>query len=296
MIETLDIKSLALFYYTFQGGTLTTAGRMLGLSQSAASRQLGQLEKALGFALFHRDRGRLLPTSDATILFRDVEQFMAVSAHLHAVVSDIADYRKGEIRIVTPPSFGEAILPPILSEFLTQFPGIHVTIESFRSVQAMKLIANRSVDLGILPLATIDPDLTARHLVSCPMACVLPRTHALAASPVLDPKALAGEPMILLGTGQPVRRHIDTLFAQAGARLQVRVETRTVSSACALAAQGIGITVVNALLARHYLGDTLVSRPIEGLPPAVYGIVTPKDSQPSRLTRSFTDIAHAHFA
>ena len=67
------IKTLEAFREIIQLGSVTSAARALGLSQPAVSRLLAQFETGLGFKLFHRSKGRLLPTSQALLLYEEVD-------------------------------------------------------------------------------------------------------------------------------------------------------------------------------------------------------------------------------
>ena len=68
-----DLHALRAFVAIVRHGTVTAAGRELGLTQPATSRLLAKIERQIGFALFHRDRGRLTPTADALLLFEEAE-------------------------------------------------------------------------------------------------------------------------------------------------------------------------------------------------------------------------------
>src|SRR5690349_18827847 len=68
------IRQLEAFRATMQAGTVSGAAVLLGVSQPAASRLLGRLEKELNLTLFDRTKGRLAPTPEAQILYDQVER------------------------------------------------------------------------------------------------------------------------------------------------------------------------------------------------------------------------------
>jgi DNA-binding transcriptional LysR family regulator len=291
-----DLRALRAFRSIVRSGTVTAAGRELGLTQPATSRLLAQLERSLGFELFHRDRGRLVPTNDALLLFEEVELALGGIDHVQGLAEDIARFRVGRLRLVAPPSFTEGVLPEIAAAFLKRFPDVHLSIDS-RSVEtARKLIASRGVDAGFVRMPIDRTDLTAETVVASASICVLPRGHRLARERVLDPARLRGEPLILLGAGRQSRMQIEAAFAEAGVTPRVRIDTHTIGSACGLAARGVGITIVNALLARPYLRDGLVARPFHPEMRHEYAYATAAVPGPTRLAREFLVETRAWFA
>lgn len=132
-----------------------------------------------------------------------------------------------------------------------------------------------------LPIDGID--LEAETLVASGSVCILPEGHSLASHDALTPPVLYGHPLVLLGAGRQWRAQVDQAFAQYGLRPTVAIETHTHGSACALAARGIGIAIVNTLLARSYIRPPLVERPFEPMILHEYAFVTSALSRPSRL-------------
>jgi DNA-binding transcriptional LysR family regulator len=296
MKRDVDLRALRAFRSIVRTGTVTAAGRELGLTQPATSRLLAQLERDMGFELFHRDRGRLVPTSDALLLFEEVELALGGVDHVAELVENIARFRVGRLRLVAPPSFTEGVLPEIVAAFLTRFPDVHLSIDS-RSVETTRMmIATRAVDAGFVKMPLDRPDLAAESVVLSHSVCVLTREHPLAAQPALEPRLLRGEPLILLGAGRHSRAQIDAAFAEAGVAPRVRIDTHTIGSACGLAARGVGIAIVNALLARPYLRDGLVALPFRPELRHEYAFVTAAVPGPTRLAREFLLETRAWFA
>lgn len=287
MKRDIDLRALRAFRSIVRTGTVTAAGRELGLTQPATSRLLGQFERDIGFELFHRDRGRLVPTADALLLFEEVELALGSVGYVQDLIDNIETFRVGRLRLVAPPSFSEGVLPEIVAAFLARFPDVNLSIDS-RSVETAKtMIATRAVDAGFVKMPIDRPDLAGEVIVSSESVCVLPRNHRLAGEAELDPRRLQGEPLILLGLGRRSRAQIETAFAESGVIPRVRIDTHTIGSACALAARGVGVAVVNGLLARSYLREGLVARPFRPELRHEYAFVTAANPGPTRLAREF---------
>ena len=285
--STLGVRALSTFAEVIRTGSATAAAHNLGMTQPGVSRIIAQLEGAVGFELFYRDRGRLVATKDGLALADEVELALAGLNRVESLAADIATSAVGELRIVAPPSFAEGVLPDIVASFLRRFPGVRFSLDS-RSIDTAKtMIATRVVDCGFMKLPLNDGALRCDPLIRNGSACALPGDHPLAAHSILTPDLLDREPLILLGLGRQWRAQVDTAFALSGRRPRVAIETHTHGSACALASRGVGIALVNELLARNYIRAPLVLRPFAPDIDHEYGFVTSALSQPSRLVQEF---------
>jgi DNA-binding transcriptional LysR family regulator len=294
--DAIGLRALRSFAEIIRTGSATAAGRNLGMTQPAVSRIIAQLETTVGFELFYRDRGRLVPTKDALLLAEEVELALAGLQRVDSLVRDIAISATGELRVVAPPSFSEGLLPDMVAAFVARNPGVRFNLDS-RSVDTTKaMIATRVADCGFMKLPIDEPDLEAETLIASGSVCVMPDTHPLAGHTSLCPTDLHGHPLILLGAGRQWRAQIDQAFAQYLLRPTVAVETHTHGSACALATRGMGIAIVNALLARSYIRSPLIACPFEPPIRHEYAFVTSALSHPSRLTLEFREEARRYLS
>ena len=292
-LSTLGVRALETLAEVMRTGSATSAATSLGMTQPGVSRTLAQIESAIGFELFYRDRGKLVPTKDGLLLAEEVEFALAGLRRVSNLANDIANSAAGELRVVAPPSFTDGVLPDIVASFLRKHPGVRFNLDS-RSLETSKaLIATRVVDCGFMKMPVAGGDLHCEPLVSSGSGCVLRADHPLAAHAVLTPGLLRGEPLILLGSGRQWRIQVDQAFDTFNLRPTVAIETHTHGSACALASRGVGVAIVNTLLAQSYVREGLVRRTFD--PPILhqYAFVTAVNAQPSRLVAAFLEEARA---
>jgi DNA-binding transcriptional LysR family regulator len=259
----INLRGLESFREIIRSGSATAAARQLGLSQPAVSRLIAQLEREIGFRLFHRVKGRLVPTPQAQLLFEEVDVAFQGIERVQALVRDVNEMNTGQLRIVAPPSFAEGPLVPIISEFMKAHPKVGVSLDSRTRPTTMNLVATRTADCGFGKLPIEHAGIRTRPLVVNGSACALASSHRLARRRVLTPVELSGENVILIGRGNEARRKVEEAFAAAGATLRVQLETHNVGAACAFAAAGMGVAIVNEMLARAYVGRGIVLRPFK---------------------------------
>jgi DNA-binding transcriptional LysR family regulator len=292
----IGLRALTTFRAIIKEGSVTAAARDVGLTQPAASRLLAQMEETVGFELFYRDKGKLIPTPDGLLLFDEVNRALDNIDRVNGLARDIAEFRVGQLKLVAPPSLLEGILPGIAADFLEQYPKVRLTIDSPSIEAAKALIASRAVDAGFVKLPLNRPDLEAETVMVNETACVMTQDHPLAKHKVIKPSMLDGVPLIQLGLGSSGRTQIDAAFAQVGVRSDVRVETHTVSSACALAARGVGVALVNEALGQAYIRKGIVLRRFSPSVRHEYAFVTSTAAAPSRLVLAFLALTRNHLA
>lgn len=292
--QTIRLRAMRIFHAIVRLGSVTGAARAHGLSQPAASRLLAQLERDVGFELFHRDRGRLLLTADGLLLHQEVERALDNVDRVQSLARDISDFSVGHLRLVAPPSFLEAILPDMIGRFLEQYPQVHLSIDSHGVEVAKAMIASRAVNAGFVKLPHNREDLRTETVLVSESACVLPRDHPLAARETVSAADMRGLPLILLGQGQRFRAQVEAAFAEVGVVPRVKVETHTVASACALASRGVGIAIVNERLARAYVREGAVLRRFTPGIRHEYGFATSAASGPDRLAEAFLGVVRAN--
>ncbi len=288
--QPIRLRAMRIFHAIVRLGSVTGAARAQGLSQPAASRLLAQLERDVGFELFHRDRGKLLLTADGLILHQEVERALDNVERVQSLARDISDFRVGHLRLVAPPSFLEAVLPDLIQRFLELYPQVHLSIDSHGVEVAKAMIASRAVNAGFVKLPHNRADLRTETVLVSESACVVPAGHPLAQQDTVDAGDLRGVPLILLGQGQRFRSQVETAFADAGVVPRVKVETHTIASACALASRGVGVAIVNETLAQAYVRSGAVLRRFTPSIRHEYAFATSTNSAPDRLAAAFLDV------
>jgi DNA-binding transcriptional LysR family regulator len=188
----------------------------------------------------------------------------------------------------------EGLIADVVAEFLDAHPGVHLTLESHAPDQSKELVATRLVDCGIGKMPIDHPGIVHEPFVRVDTVCAMPTDHPLRKLRQVTPDDLRGEPLVLLGQGRTSRALIEAAFRQYGIAPQVRVETHTVGAACACAARGMGIAIVNGLMARQYAHRGVVLRRFE--PRIVHELVfmTPATMPRPRLTQAFFNACREH--
>jgi DNA-binding transcriptional LysR family regulator len=257
----MNFRQVEAFRAVMITGSASRAADLLQVSQPAISRSVLELEKATGFQLFDRVRGRLVPTAEGQLFFRDVETTFQGLDRLRISAARIRDFGTGDIRIASLAALGSTLVPHALRLFRQKHPAIAVTLQVAASSTVRELVMSSRFDVG-LAADEIDVAGLEHQLFATPKAvCAMANDHRLCERQVITPEDLHDEPFIALSPEDTVRRKLDKVFQSSNVRPKVVAETPNSSTVCALAMEGLGIGLVNPYAADGYSARGVVFKP-----------------------------------
>ena len=162
----MDWDRLRIFHAVADAGSLTHAGDVLHLSQSAVSRQIRSLEDELNATLFHRHARGLILTEQGELLF-DATRHMA--KRLDAAAARIRDSEEevfGELRVTTTIGFGSLWLAPRLPSLYEKYPNLKIDLMLEERVLDLPM---READVAIRMKEPSQADLIRKRLMNIRM-------------------------------------------------------------------------------------------------------------------------------
>ena len=244
------------------------AAESLAVAQPALSRQIAQLETALGSPLFVRSRRRVELTAAGRLLAERVEPLLRALAGVPAELRALAQGQVGRVRVAFTGLAMATVLPGILREFRRRFPGIRVELnESPTSAQLTSLQAG-DLDCGFFHPDAPTPGLQTRLLLREKNGVLLPADHGLAGRPHLRLRDLAATPFVLFPRSHNPGFYDQMLaaFARAGVTPRIAEEVWPRANGIGLVRSGLGATFMCPSEA-HLLPPEVVFRPLEGPAP-----------------------------
>jgi DNA-binding transcriptional LysR family regulator len=246
----LNFRHIEVFRAIMLTRTMNAAAQMLGASQPGLSRMMKHLEGRLGFLLFDRVRGRLVPTAEANALFLEIEHIHHSIENLDHVVARLGAGENLVFRLGASPSLGRGFAPELLRGLQDAYPQLLIQFDIL-SVEQMTdtLVAGHSE--YALSVYVIDhPNVISTHLGETPLVAVLPAAHPLSAKKSLTIRDLVGERLVSFAADTPHGRAISEMCQRADAKLTISTRVRFAETACAFVARGLGVTVVDEQTAR----------------------------------------------
>lgn len=157
----MKLEDLTLFALASRHGSLTAAGRELGLSPAAASARLSSLEKTLGTSLMARTTRSLSLTEDGAAFLAHAQIALEALENGRAALSASQATPSGVLRATLPGPFGRKHILPFLSEFREAYPQVRLDLHA--SDDVVNLI-EEGYDLGIRIGVAPDSALIKTHL------------------------------------------------------------------------------------------------------------------------------------
>lgn len=288
----MNLKQLEAFKAIMATGSTIGAATRMGLSQSAVSRLLSQFEEALGFALFLRRKGRLTATPEAEELLHEVDTLVDNMQRVERLAGELRLGRSARslLRVAVPTSMAQHLLPRIIAEFLRDREDTVVELLTGSYDALERAVLDRSADFAFVRLPTEQQDFDIIPVLETEGVCVMPRGHALCDKEVITPEDLRDTPLVLLGRQRNLRNELDQVFRAAHITPNVRVEVHAVSGACALVAEGIGVSIINGLLASDFSYLPIERRPFRPVLPYAFGLAWRNDVPRSRVASAFAEL------
>ena len=158
----MDWDKLRIFHAVADKGSLTHAGDVLHLSQSAVSRHIRALEESLNVTLFHRHARGLILTEQGELLFDATTQLVKRLDATAARIRDSEDEVFGELRVTTTVGFGTLWLAPRLTALYQKYPELKIDLMLEERVLDLPM---READVAIRMKEPSQADLIRKRLM-----------------------------------------------------------------------------------------------------------------------------------
>jgi DNA-binding transcriptional LysR family regulator len=245
-----SLTALRVFREVADRGTLTAAAEALGYTQSAVSRQIAALERAVGAPLLQRrhDGVRLTPAGQVVLrrVATVIDQIEATARELAGIPDEQSMVRLGWFA-----SAGAVLVPRALAELRRTHPGISVLSREGSTPALVRALRAGTVDLALVassppyrPLDSETPALLVDTLTERALLVAVPQAHPFARGEFIDAADLRGQRWIA-GTGND---RVLGVWPGLEERPDVVHSARDWLAKLQLVAAGLGITTVPAAL------------------------------------------------
>ena len=239
----LDTKLLKTFLALADERSFTSAGKTLGLTQSAVSQQIRLLERELGAELVIRSNKLVGLTSAGEILRQSAHRILDNLDQARSLIAERSTNGGGRLSIGAPPVVCQALMPPVVAAFSKRFPATHLSITSLDQSNAVDRLIRRDVDFAIMLAPVRHKALATAEAGRDEVVVVASEQSPLSRLQRLQASDLQSQAMIL-----PPNPNIDYaawsgFMLESGVFPRITLETDSLELAIALARAGLGITV-----------------------------------------------------
>ncbi|HFO0262531.1 LysR family transcriptional regulator [Serratia marcescens] len=242
-----SLKQLRVFVAIARHGSFSRAGEAIGLTQSAVSHSVKELEAEVGVRLLDRTTREVVLTDAGLRLANRVERLLD---ELQTTLLDVRSFgvqRSGTVRVATSQTISAHLMPQCIAAGEREYPEIRIMLRDQAQQQVLHSVRNAEVDFGIV----VDPvqavDLECEAVLHEPFLLLCRDDHPFAEQQEVRWSALNGCRLVLQDYASGSRPLIDSALRQQGVEAQVVQEIGHPATLFPMVAEGIGISIFPAL-------------------------------------------------
>lgn len=259
----LTLRQIEVIRAIMVSGTIAGAADLLNVSAPGISRLMKYTESSLKLRLFHRHRGRYLPTPEASDIFECINDVYRSVGRLQYAVSRIEQGYSHRVNLAAVPSIGRYLAPRAIASLQRKYQKLEIFFDILKIEEAVESITLRRVDVVALSFRFDHPGIAFMPLTAGRLVCVVPHDHPLAARASVSLKDLAAWPLIGVDPSDPYGNLMAEAFRQRGLNYPLSIRVRFGQSACALVGNGLGISVLDQFTVAGESPDKVRVLPIE---------------------------------
>lgn len=232
----------------------TRAAESVHVAQPSLSQQIRALERELGAELFHRARGHITLTDAGEVLLPLARRILADAETARREVQEVAQLRRGRVRLGAPPSLCASLVPDVLKDFHRRYPGVDLVVHEDGSQDLVRVLAAGELDLALIitPLPVQAPALATEELLREELVAVsAPSDPAPVRRAQLRIEDLRGRPMVMFRRGYDLREYTLAACRAAGFEPAFSVEGGEMDAVLGFVRAGLGLAVVPSMVAER---------------------------------------------
>ncbi|HVZ32927.1 MAG TPA: LysR family transcriptional regulator [Polyangiaceae bacterium] len=249
----MDLQKLRAFSVIAAEGNITRAARRLSTSQPAVSKQLAELEEAVGTALFHRLPRGVRLTEAGEILQRHAARIFAAESAAEAELAELSGLTRGRLSVGASITIGNYLIPHVFSAFHREYPQVKLELEIANTSVIQAMVLDDRVDLGLTEGFVAREQLATEAIHYDEMVAIAAPGHPLLAQKSVRARELANFPFISRERGSGTRDVIEAALHELGVDLEPAMALGSAEAIKNVIASGAGVAVVSRLAVEREL-------------------------------------------
>ena len=247
----VTLRQLDIFLNVVEQGHLTNVARKMGLSQSAVSMSIKELENILGRPLFDRINKKLILNEVGRNFHQAVEPIYHKLADIEYEFQNTVN--KGTVRVGASTTIVDYLIPRIACRYMSEYPDVRIQLKEGNTRDIAGLVKHGELDMGFVEGRVNDPDLI-KEVIGDDELIVVTANEAIASkSWFID--ELARERWVLREEGSGTRAIFLDYIKERAPDLNIFMELGHTESIKSLLQSGKALTCVSALAVSDELRD-----------------------------------------
>lgn len=289
----MNYENLKLFRDIAQTHSFSRGAAMNGISQSAASQHVQELERGLGVELLDRSTRPLAVTQSGRLYAEFCRDILRRKDDFEVALQRLKQEVEGTLRVASIYSVGLSEMVELEKEFARRQPEAKLEVEYLRPERIYEAVLAGEADLGLISYPEARRDITVIPWRREEMVLAVASAHPLAQRrDAIAPQELNGADFISFDDDLPIRRHMDRFLKDHGVEVNIALHFDNIQMIKEAVTHRVGVSIMpvrtmrddieQGRLAAVRIADATLFRPL--------GIIHRKKKRFHRVAQAFLDL------
>ena len=243
----MNLNHLAIFHAAAEEGSMSRAADRLFISQPAVSKQIGELEAALGVSLFDRLPRGLRLSAAGELLAGHARRLFAVEAEAEQAIREMRGLTQGKLTIGASLTIGDYLMPKLLGAYHKRYPKIALHLEIANTQVIEQKLRENLLDFGLTEGFAEDGTLDAEVFAEDTLTAIVAPGHPLREESIVTAVRFCAEPFLLREPGSGTREVVERALLRQGITVRPALSLGSTEAIKQGVAAGLGVAIVSRL-------------------------------------------------
>jgi LysR family transcriptional regulator, transcriptional activator of the cysJI operon len=217
-----------------------------GVSQSAASQHVQELERRLGVTLLDRSKRPVELTAAGKIYNEFCRDLLRREEEMMLALESLKTQVEGSLRVASIYSIGLSEMTHLQAAFASRYPAVQLHVEYMRPEKVYEAVRNDGADLGLVSYPEASREIAAIPWRIEEMQVAAPPSHPFARRREVYPVDLSGQSFVGFDEDLSIRREIDRFLREHGVEVNLVMHFDNIHTIKEAVVLGTGISILPA--------------------------------------------------
>lgn len=287
----MDLKLMQAFVTVAEELHFARAAARLHISQPPLTKQIQQLEQAMGVSLLERTKRKVELTAAGRVFLEEARAVLRQAGQAVELARKAERGETGHLSVGFIDAAVYSVMPVIVQRFVTRYPNVELSLTELRIPNQVRAVSERQLDVGFIHPPIRDRSLRMERVLLEPLIVALPESHRLAREDEITLSDLAAEALIQFprSINPSLYDEIIALCGSSGFSPCIVREATPKQTIIALVSVGLGVSLLPACL-ENLRRDGVVYRRMRGRNLAIDTSVIYREDNSSPALHAFLEV------
>jgi DNA-binding transcriptional LysR family regulator len=261
-LKSITLQQMEALIALVEEGSFSHAAKKMHITQPALTKNIKNAEDYLGARLVNRSSTGISLTAEGKIIYNYARRMIKLREEAREKIISLSDNVGGNIYVSASTIPATYILPRALSTFRKSHPEILIYIKAADSEEAMNMVLENEVEIGIIGKKSLNKKLTANPLWKDRLILVVPKSHPWSRKKSITLKELMAEPFIVREKGSATRGFLESYLKEAKSvnfsQFNICAELGSSEAVKEAVIAGLGVSVISIYAVERELSQGLL--------------------------------------